>query len=187
MAVLMHLSRRTIVMAMPIVLLACSSWQARAAGEAPVKLFEQKIQAGLIYNFLKFTTWPSSAIVANHLGVCLYGGDPFDGYLSPLKGRTAQQYVISIRETHAPDDLAGCNVVVIPEGRDADFSNLQPMLTAKNILTVSPIDRFADNGGIIEMSMQKDRRIHLYINTSAASAAGLSISSRLLSLAEQGR
>ncbi len=159
--------------------------EARAQEAVPIRLYEQKIQAGLIYNLLKFTTWPDSAITDDKLHVCLYGGDPFDGYLNPLKGRTAQQYVIEITEIYQMDDLFHCQLAFITPSRANELARLLPALRGKNILTVSTIDHFIQKEGMIEFAVQKDQRIHLYINGSATRESGLTISDRILNLAEK--
>ena len=65
-----------------------------------MQLNEQTIKAGLVYNFLKYTTWPGQDQKdggdKRHLEVCLLGVSPTDSYLAPLAGQTAQQLVIDL-------------------------------------------------------------------------------------------
>ncbi len=159
---------------------------------ADLKLDEQKIQAGLIYNFLKYTAWPPGALRpqkegGDSLQVCLLGGDPFAGHLSPIEGRTAQQYVIHIRRLSGIEETSGCNLVFVHSSQEDNVPRILQALRAGHILTVSNIDRFTDLGGMVEFSRGKDRRVHLYINRTALDTAGLTVSGRLLNLAELGR
>ena len=55
-------------------------------------------------------------------------------------------------------------------------------LTGFPVLTVADFDAFARRGGAIELKMVRDR-VRFDINASAASAAGLHVSSKLLALA----
>lgn len=151
------------------------------ANEKPLFLYEQKIKAGLVYNLLKYTSWPQPA--NGKLQICLFGGDPFDGYLSPLEGRTAQQAVISI---HRFDDIAktdNCNIVLIHHSQSDQLPTLLKFLQTKKILTVSDIQGFALKGGMIEMAKENDK-ISLYINKEATTQAGLKIEDPMLKLAK---
>ncbi|MEJ0061631.1 MAG: YfiR family protein [Alphaproteobacteria bacterium] len=155
---------------------------ARAEESEAVKLQENKIKAGLIYNFLKYTNWSSSA--GNNLRVCLLGGDSFSGDLDPLRGRTAQQYVIDIAYQSDIAETGACNLIFINRNQEKNLPELLRTLQGRNILTVSDIDRFTERGGMIELSKGDDRRIHLYVNRQAMAAAGISIEDRLVKLAE---
>lgn len=153
-------------------------------GEA-LHLYEQKIKAGLIYNFLKFTAWPESSLSQNggKLNVCLFGGDPFDGYLYPLEGRTAQQYLISIKKIDAINQLNSCNLIVVHHDRKGSLPQLFQSLKGKPILTISDINDFARQGGMVEM-VKEEERVNLYINEKEASNAGVQIQSRILKFAK---
>ena len=54
-----------------------------------LRLNEQKIKSGLIYNFIKATHWPEKKLNEKHgqINICLLGGDSFSGYLHPLQGK----------------------------------------------------------------------------------------------------
>jgi hypothetical protein len=147
------------------------------------RLYEQKIKAGLVYNFLKFTVWPSrnAAIQSGRLRVCLYGEDPFDGYLYPLEGRTARQLSIMISRVRTPGEAAGCSLVYIHRSHEAELPRILAFLKGKSVMTVSDIEKFAEKGGMVELAMQ-DRRIHLFINPQATQAAGIRIEDRMLKL-----
>ena len=57
------------------------------------------------------------------------------------------------------------------------------VLHAHNTLTVSDADDFGKRGGMVRFVVE-DRRVRLRINVEAARAAGLTISSNLLRIAE---
>jgi len=163
--------------------IALTSSVAQAHGARPPELFEQKIKAGLIYNFLKYTTWPDAAMPQGRLRVCLFGDDPFDGYLSPLEGRTAQKAVISIIRINRADEAENCNLVFIHRGQESALAELFALLQDKPVLTVSDIGQFARKGGMIELAKEDDY-INMHINRRAAVRAGLGIQDRLLKLAK---
>jgi len=151
------------------------------AEDKPLQLYEQKIKAGLVYNFLKYTTWPQSG--TGTLNVCLFGGDPFDGYLSPLEGRTAQQSVIDINIVRSVEGTADCNVVIIAKKQAGSLPELLRFLEGRHVLTISDISQFARNGGMVELTKEKEK-INLYVNKDVLNQAGLEIQAQMLKLAK---
>jgi hypothetical protein len=143
-------------------------------------LYEPKLKAGLVYNFLKYTTWPQNP--EGRLEVCLYGGDSFNGYLYPLKGRTAQQYVISITSISSIPETAHCDFLFINKRASNAVPQILKFLQGKHVLTASDIPSFASQGGMIEFGME-NQRISVNINQKAVNQAGLHIHDRLLKLA----
>lgn len=155
------------------------------AEEKSLQLYEQKIKAGLVYNLLKYTDWPkeSPAQTNGKLRICLFGEDPFDGYLSPLEGRTAQQAPISITHIKSVEESQGCSAVIIHRNKEKNLPELLQFLKNKNVLTISDIAQFAQRGGMVEMA-REDEKISLYINKDAVDHAGLSIQGPMLKLAK---
>ena len=181
---LMHLMR-----AFAAVLVCVLSIDAYA-DEQPLQLYEQKIKAGLVYNLLKYTEWPNIS-AAQHdkpaenstkLQICLLGDDPFDGYLSPLEGRTAQQATITITHITQVQQTESCNAVIIHRNQAHQLHQLLQFLRGKNVLTISDIAQFAEQGGMIEMTRQ-DEKIALHINKDSLDSAKLNIDARMLKLA----
>ena len=149
------------------------------------ELFKQKIEAGLVYNFLKYTTWPTGTSQEGKLHVCLFGHDSFDGYLNPLRGRTAQQRVISVNVVKDLQNLSDCQLLYIPEDQEEMLPDILASIGKKGILTVSDIDDFTDNGGMVGFSTS-GQRMRLLINNNMIASSGLRIEDRLLRLSESG-
>lgn len=165
-------------------LLLGAVFAARAMADENVQLVEQEIKAGLLYNFLKYTQWPDdhSQAATGDVVVCLFGGDPFDGHLQPMAGRTVNQHAIKIRNVKGADDLTSCSLVFVHANQKADWPQLQKSLAGKDVLTVSDFDGFAASGGMIEF-IRADNRIGIKINVDAVKAAHLAVDDRLLKLA----
>jgi len=164
-------------------LLPCVCETARAQSPAPLQLYEEKIKAGLLYNFLKYTSWPTDAAGKGNLRVCLLGDGPFDTYLYPLQGRMAQQYVITITKIASASEAGNCSIVYIHRDREDSLADILHSLKGRHVLTVSDIDQFAAQGGMVEFG-REDQKIDLLINKNAVDAAGLNIQARLLKLAK---
>jgi hypothetical protein len=149
-----------------------------------LQLIEQQIEAGLIYNFLKYTQWPAerSARTDVPIVVCLFGGDPFSGHLQPMAGRTVNAQKIEVRSVTRAADIGGCSLLFIHGDQKPNWPELQRTLAGKSVLTVSDFEGFAVSGGMIEFT-QLDSRIGVLINTAAVTAAHLEVQDRLLKLA----
>jgi hypothetical protein len=169
-----------------VALAAMSSAPARA--DDNVQLIEQKIKAGLIYNFLKYTQWPqgSPRYAASTVVVCLYGGDPFEGNLKPMAGRTVNERTIEVRNVAQAADVSACALLVVNGSKKDDWAQLKAALTGQDIMTVSDFEGFALAGGMIEFT-RNDSRIGVKINTEAVAATRLVVQDRLLKLASAVR
>jgi len=165
------------------IFLACPPVYGQTA-QSP-ELVEQKIKAGLVYNFLKYATWPDSRSLegSGRLTVCLFGDDAFEGYLSPLEGRTAQKLVISISRVYKVSETESCNLLFIHHSQEDSLSEIFSFLKNKPVLTVSDIKKFASKGGMVELATE-NQHINLYINRMSVSRAGLVIQDRLMKLAK---
>lgn len=145
-----------------------------------LKLHEQEIKAGLLYNFLKYTEWPT-AEAASKIAVCIFGDDPMESYLKPMAGRTVNRHEISVRKINTAAAAGSCHLLFIAGGDKEGWPELQKALAGKNILTVSDAKGFSDSGGMIEFG-RKDNRIHVLLNLNALTAAGIRVHDRLLKL-----
>lgn len=168
------------VTALMLLIAAVAPVRMAAAGET-VQLVEQKIKAGLVYNFLRYTTWPSAAPHAT-LVVCMLGGDPFDGQLAPMAGRTVSQRAIELRAMRDAADTSGCAAVIVRADQRSAWEGARKSIGAKEILTFADFEGFAVEGGMVEFT-RVDDRVSVKINTDAVTAARLRIDDRLLKLA----
>lgn len=143
-----------------------------------LQLVEQQIKAGLIYNFLKYTTWPNQS---GPIVVCLYEHDPFYGSLEPMSKRTVSQRAISVRTVRAPSDIAACSLLYSDARQKRNWPPIQASLAGAPVLTVGEFDGFAAGGGMIEFTRTM-QRVGIKINTDAISRAHLAIDDSLLRL-----
>jgi hypothetical protein len=168
---------------LPLLLAATCASPVRA--QENLRLVEQDIKAGLLYNFLRYTQWPGAAPTASAL-VCVYGRDPFAGRLQPMAGRTVNQRTIEIRAVRSVPELDACSLLFIDAEARERWPALRDHLAGRAVLTVSDFSGFADSGGMIEFT-RIDNRIGMRINTEAVGAARLVVQDRLLRLANPTR
>src|SRR5689334_5687712 len=131
---------------------------AAARADEGVQLIEQKIKAGLIYNFLKYTQWPQgSRQTTGPVVVCMLGGDAFDGHLKPIAGRTVNERTNEVREVGTAAEAAPCSLLIVNASHKADWPQLRTALANQSIVTVSDIDGFTGQGGMIEFTHTDNR------------------------------
>ena len=144
---------------------------------------EYKIKAAFLYNFSRFVTWPDHARWdEGKFNLCILGDDPFGDLLDAIAGKSVQNTSLEIKRLDRVNQESACQIIFISESGASELSHRMSVLKDKPILTVSDVDGFTDNGGIIQFKLV-DNKLQFNINIDAASRAGLKISSKLLSLA----
>jgi hypothetical protein len=153
-----------------------------ARAQDNVRLAEQDIKAGLLYNFLRYTQWPEGGRAEAPMVVCIYGLDPFSGRLAPMAGRTVNQRRIELRTIGSDAEIDACSLLYLNAQARRDWPRIRAHLAGRHVLTVSDYDGFARSGGMIEFA-RVDDRVAVRINVRAAEAADLLVQDRLLRLA----
>lgn len=161
--------------------LLCTLLTSPPLAGASLELNEQKIKAGLLYNFLKYTQWPESSFTSSAVTVCIFGDDPFEGNLDAMRDRTVNRREISIRQSRDMEDMRNCHMIFVNAREKSRWPRLRQFLSGKSILTVSDYPAFASSGGMIEFG-RHGSRVGASLNAQAVAAAGLRVEERLLRL-----
>ena len=149
---------------------------------------EYAVKAAFLYNFAKFVEWPANAFAGPQGAVtfCILGQDPFAGELERvIAGKMVTGRPVAIRYFPRPEGLDRCHILFVSSSERDRFDQILGGLR-RGILTVGEDERFAHAGGIINFTL-RNRRVRFQINQGAAARAGLTISARLLELAEEVR
>jgi hypothetical protein len=162
-------------------LVLSASMVAHAAAQDNLRLVEQDIKAGLLYNFLRYTEWPAPHAQPNAV-VCIYGRDPFEGRLAPMTGRTVNQQRIEVRAVRTYAEMDACSMLVVSADERARWPQLRAYLARRDVLTVSDYDGFARAGGMIEFT-RLNNRVGVRVNVEAVQEANLAVQDRLMRLA----
>lgn len=144
-----------------------------------LQLQEQEIKAGLLYNFLKYIDWPANQPPS--VTVCIFGDDPFNGYLDSMNGRIVNRHPIALRRIRVVTETETCKLLFVNADEQGRWPQLRTFLTGKSVLTVSDFAGFAAAGGMIEFG-HKDNHISVNLNMEAVVAARLHVQDRLLRL-----
>ena len=151
-----------------------------------VRASEYQVKAVFLFNFAQFVDWPAQAFPASDtpLVICVLGSDPFGDALDQtvrderLGGRPFQ-----VRRYRSVDEITACHILFISRREGARPEGILAGLKQRPILTVSDADGFAERGGMIRFVTDRNR-IRLQLNLAATEAAHLTVSSKLLRVAE---
>jgi hypothetical protein len=166
-----------IIMMLTALMVGCLP--ARADDVSPDRKYP--LLAAYIYNFTQFTSWPASSF-KDTFTVCVVGQDPFGASLEAIKSRAVQGKKITVHHHTAEGDLSSCNVLFISRSESGSLKSILSRLKDAPVLTMSEIDGFSDEGGMVEFR-PTDGKIGIWIGLAAVKATGLSMSSKLLALA----
>ncbi len=141
---------------------------------------EYQIKAAFLYNFARFTNWPLSD--SGTFRLCILGSDPFNGYVDSLRDKPVHDQPLVVARIKQVSEAEHCQLLFISKSLSDQVEEIITALGRQPALTVSDIDNFIGRGGIIGF-LVADNKIRFEINITEASKTGLSISSKLLSLA----
>ncbi len=147
-----------------------------------LKLF----QISLLFNFTQFVEWPSSSFATDQspLVIGVLGGNPFGSFLEEVvTGEKVNGHPLVVEYYKNALDIKGCHILFINVSNAYNPKDIVKSLKGKNILTVSDANNFLQDGGMIRF-FTKNNKIQLQIDLEAAKEEELTISSKLLRLAE---
>lgn len=147
---------------------------------------EYQIKAIFLYNFAQFVQWPERSFPSKDspLIISVLGKDPFGKYLEEVvSGEKLNDHPLIIKKYNQLEEVNECHILFIEEKDKGELRIILDDLLTRNILTVSDIKGFAQMGGMIEF-IKTENKIALKINHESVNKAELTISSKLLRLAE---
>lgn len=147
---------------------------------------EYQVKAVFLYNFCQFVEWPAKAFAREDdpLIIGILGENPFDNYLEEtVKGEKANGHALEVRHFQTVAQITECHILFINLPERDEIKKALGQLGTRNILTVGDAANFARQGGIVRF-LTEDNRTRIRINLEAAKKAELTISSKLLRVAE---
>ena len=143
------------------------------------------VKAAFIYNFAKFTRWPSQSWNGPKapLNLCTTGKDALISNLGRLNKETVGGRPVTISTFTPGAEASACHILYIAASEHRHFTRIIQQTRDAPVLTISEIGRFAAAGGIIQL-YHDQQRIRFKINLDVARSRGLSLSASLLDLAE---
>lgn len=158
-----------------LLLLAASGAHAQLQGS------EQQVKAAFLVNFMRYVEWPESSAKAT---LCLFGRDVLGNALASHEGRAVGGRELVVRRINSQEQLAGCQLVFVPDVEEARIAAVLRWTEGLPILTVSDAEFFARQGGGIAL-VREDERLRFDVNLDTLRRARLKAASAMLRLARQ--
>jgi hypothetical protein len=151
----------------------------------PVSPSEYQVKAAFLYNFAKFVEWPAEVFQDNKPFVIgIVGHDPFGGLIDEaVSGKTVRDRKITVNRYSKIEDAANSHILFVAGSEGEEVARILKRLGKAPVLTVSDIERFAEEGGMIQLVTDQNR-VRFAVNVAAVDRAGLKPSSQLLKLAQ---
>lgn len=156
-----------------------------AVARAEEALPEYQIKAAFLYHFAEFVTWPANSFAKTNTPyvIGIIGKDPFgDNLESTLGQNLLNGHPFIVRRVNKPAEARGCQILFISRSEARHVDEILAALKDQPVLTVSEIEDFAAKGGMVQF-INIGGKVRFIISNPTARAAGLRISSQLLSLA----
>jgi hypothetical protein len=147
---------------------------------------EYQVKAVFLFNFAQFVDWPPKAFPEPQtpLVIAVLGDDPFGTYLEEtIRGEKANDRPLVVQRYRRVGEIKTCHVLFISRSETDRLEQILGSLKGRPILAVGDSEDFALHGGMIQFITEKNK-IRMRINLEAVKAAGLTISSKLLRVAE---
>jgi hypothetical protein len=146
---------------------------------------EFAVKAAFITKFVPFVEWPNGALAGSDgaFRICVAGRDPF----LDLLDRAADHLVVSgrpvtIQRVAVVTRSSGCQVLYAAGSPDQSAADMLASVRGTPVLTLTDKAPDPRNHGMINFIIS-DNRVRFEIDEAAAEQSGLTISSKLLSLA----
>lgn len=147
---------------------------------------EYQIKAAFLFNFTQFVDWPASSFSADDapIVIAVLGENPFGSYLKEtVSGEKVKGHPVVVQYYDHPEEIKTCHILFIGLSDPKKTEQVISALKEKSILTISDMTGFLQEGGMIKF-FTRQNNIRFEINPAAAKAADLTVSSKLLRVAE---
>jgi len=150
-----------------------------------VRPTEAQVKAAYLYKFGKFVRWPAERAVVSSFEICILGKDPFGQVLdSTVAGESMDGKKIAVRRLTQMQDAPSCKVLYISASEASRLDVILPVARHLALLTVSDMQGFAEQGGVIGLVTQ-DEKVRFELNRGAAEQSDLVLSSELMKIASK--
>jgi len=148
---------------------------------------EYQLKAAYLLNFARFIYWPEEKFAtAEYFNICVVGDNPFGDSLDQLSNKKIKNKKIKITYQKEYIEENQCHIIYVGKTKDSAYKEVIRKIGNKTALTVSDLDGFTSNGGMIGFVRVKNK-IKFEINVDKSIKSNIKYRSQLLEVAEQLR
>ncbi len=147
---------------------------------------EYPLKAVFLLNFAHYTGWPTNAFAGpdSPFVIGVSGDDPFGKLLDEaVQGEKVEGRKIVVERYRRAEAIGTCHVLFIAPSETRRLDRITAELKGRPILTVRDAENSAAQGACVQF-ITENNKIRLRINPQALKAANLTMSSKLLRMAE---
>jgi hypothetical protein len=147
---------------------------------------EYPLKAVFLLNFAHYTTWPTNAFAGpdSPFVIAVSGDDPFGKLLDDaVLGEKVEGRKIVVQRYRRAETPGPCQILFLGVSETRRLDRILSEMRGRPVLTVRDADSVA-HAAIGVQFLTENNRIRLRINPQALRAAGLTMSSKLLRMAE---
>lgn len=155
-----------------------------AAGQESGTL-EYAVKAAYLYKFGPFVEWPVAAFesATSAMNVCVVGYDPFGDVLDEtMRGQRIGERPVAVLRLATVDRDSGCHILYAAGSDAQPVADILAAVSGAPVLTFTDAARDPREKGIIHYVIHENR-VRFEIDDQSAAENGLTISSKVLSLA----
>ena len=154
-----------------------------SAHAAPARSLEAPVKAAFLTKFGAFAEWPGGLLqAAPAMKLCIGGDDPFGVLLErTATGQAVDGKPITVVRLAEVHNSSGCQILYVSGSSRQSVAQALAAVRGQPVLTVTDAARDGARG-MIHFVVFEDR-VRFYVDLAEANRSGLSISSKLLSLA----
>jgi hypothetical protein len=176
-------SARVLGFCLLVWLIWVSAGFAEAAEAGPT---EAQVKAALLFNIAKYVEWPTNTFASAStplvVGICEGGafGIEFEKFTA---GKMIGDRPVRIRRILHDQEYKECHILFIGAAEKKRQAEILDHVKGLPLLTAGETDDFLRQGGMIEFVI-KENKVRFQVNLAAARKIPLSISSRVLNVAD---
>jgi len=147
---------------------------------------EYQLKSVFLFNFAQFTDWPESAFTDDKSPIIIgvLGTDPFGrAFEDTVKDENVRGRPLVVEHYRRGDEIKTCHILFISQSETRRMDEIVRSLKGKPILTVADADGPSTMAVIIRFAVENNK-VHFRVNQETAAAANLTLSSRLLRVAD---
>lgn len=172
----MHFNARFVIL-----LLVCCALRPALADD-DIIADRSAVEAAFIYNFALFTEWPDLPV--NEFRICVQGSEQVFAALETVKKKQIKEHPIIVINISAENQVKSCQVLFVGRSAHASIGSLSRIISNAPVLVISEENGY-DPKNVIILLLEQQGRISFKINRTSAQANSLTLSSKLLKLAQQ--